>query len=159
MKNRIPFFILCIALLSMSVGCMTEKRVYQVSVHNQLAQPITVWLVKQYGPLEQGWESPEDVAVSHPITDDLLPSIVVMPGTTRKSGAIVGRFDKDKGRAYLRVYLGTPTLTDMLAIGEGSLSRLDLLLQPGANAFDIDEEVGRITGNRVPTTQEVPAQP
>ena len=70
-----------------------------------------------------------------------------------------GKFDKEKGRAYLRVYLGTPTLTEMLAIGKGSLSRLDLLLTPGANAFVVDDEVEKIVGKRVPTTQGIAAPP
>ena len=67
-----------------------------------------VSLVKEYGPVEQGWESPEDIAESHPITDEFLPSIVVEPGKTRSSTPTEGSFDKMKGRAYLRVYLGTP---------------------------------------------------
>ncbi len=153
MKCRLQFFILCVALLGMSVGCMTEKRVYQVSVKNDLAEPITVWLVKEYGPVETGWESPEDVAVSHPITDDSLPAIRVPPGKTASRGPIEGDFDKSQGRAYLRVYLGTPTLTEMLAMGTGSLSRLDLLLQPGANAFVVEDEVGKLVGKPVPATQ------
>jgi hypothetical protein len=159
MKSRLPLFVLCVALLGMSVGCMTEKRVYQVSVKNDLAEPITVCLVKEYGPVEKGWESPEDVAVSHPITDDFLPSIVVAPGKSRSSAPVEGSFDKVKGRAYLRVYLGTPTLTEMLAIGKGSLSRLDLLLQPGTNSYVVDEEVGKIVGNRVPSTEPAVVQP
>jgi hypothetical protein len=153
MRSRLQFSILCVALLGMSVGCMTEKRVYQVSVHNDLAEPITVWLVKEYGPVEQGWESPEDVAVNNPITDDQMPAIKVPPGKTASRGPVEGEFDKSKGRAYLRVYLGTPTLTEMLAMGKGSLSRLDLLLQPGSNAFVVDDEVGRIVGKPAATTQ------
>jgi len=162
MKRRLCYSVLCVALLGMSVGCMSEKRVYQVSVRNDLAEPITVWLVKEYGPVEAGWESPEDVAVENPITDEVLPAIKVPPGKTASRGPIEGRFDKFKGRAYLRVYLGTPTLTEMLAMGKESLSRLDLLLQPGANAYVVDEQVGRIAGTRVaPTTQPEapPTQP
>ena len=159
MKPRFPLFVLCVALLGMSVGCMTEKRIYQVSVKNNLAQPITVWLVKEYGPVEQGWESPEDIAESHPITDEFLPSIVVEPGKTRSSTPTEGSFDKMKGRADPRVYLGTPALTEMLAIGAGSLSRLDLLLQPGANSYVVDEEVGKIVGKRVPSTEPAIVQP
>jgi hypothetical protein len=162
MKRRLCYSVLCVALLGMSVGCMSEKRVYQVSVRNDLAEPITVWLVKEYGLVEAGWESPEDVAVENPITDDRMPAITVPPGKTASRGPIEGRFDKFKGRAYLRVYLGTPTLTEMLAMGKDSLSRLDLLLQPGANAYVVNEQVGRIAGTRVaPTTQPdvPPTQP
>ncbi len=143
-------YILLLPLLVASVGCMTEKRSYQVTVENKLSRPVTVWLVKEYGPMEDGWLSPEQIAtLANPPADDHLPAVVLPPGRHADRGPINGSFDPVHGRAYLRVYSGTPTLTEMLAIGKGSLSRMDLLLQPGANAFEIDDDDGLMKATKV----------
>jgi len=40
-------------------------------------------------------------------------------GRPPAQGALEGDFDKARGRALVRVYAGTPTLTQTLAIGRG----------------------------------------
>lgn len=148
--------LLYLLLLVVGTGCYTEQRAYQVSVHNQLAQPITCWMVKEDGPQENGWLSPEDIGVANPVSDDRLPDVIVPAGKTASCGPILGKFDKERGRAYLRVYAGTPTLTEMLAIGRNSMSRLDLLLEPGPNAFTIDAPAGILTASKTAATQPSP---
>lgn len=131
-------------LIVLSVGCSTERRSYDVAVENRLATPITFWLTKEYGPMEAEWLSPEQVAtLTDPPDDDKLPDIVVPPGRTMTTrGPLTGSFDKARGRAYLRVYSGSPTLTEMLAMGRGSLHRADVLLRPGANRVIVQDKNG-----------------
>jgi hypothetical protein len=71
-----------------------------------------------------------------------------------------GRFDPDRGRAFLRVYAGTPNLTQMNAISQGSPDRLDVPLEEGQNRIEIKPaEDGSMTAERVigpwPATQPV----
>lgn len=136
-------------------GCSTEMRSYQVSVRNDTQQPITGWMVKEFGPDEIGWESPEEMGLQNPDEDSRqLPDIVVPPGRAAISAPVPGRFDKLQGRVYLRVYAGTPTLTQMLAMDRNSMSRTDVLLLPGRNAVVVDDNSGYLHGVRV--GQELP---
>ncbi len=151
MPSRVFIFA---ALLLGTVGCMSEKRTYQVSVQNQLSVPITVWLVKENGPAESKWLSPEDIGMANPISDENLPDIVVPPGKTATRPPLEGKFDKDRGRAYLRVYQGTPSLTEMLASDKGEMNRLDLLLDPGVrNDFVVDDHAGYLSATKIPATE------
>ena len=121
------------AALAAGVGC-TETRTYTVAVRNDLGRPVTVCLTKAYSPPEDGWESPEEAAgPGHPASDERPPGVVVRPGKTAREGPISGDFYRDRGRAVLRVYSGTPTLTQMNSISRGDLDRLDVDLRPGVN--------------------------
>ena len=124
--------------LAVGVGC-TETQMYSVSVRNTTARPVTVCLTKTYGPAEPGWESPEQMAgPAYPASDERPPGAVVLPGKTASEGPIPGDFYRDRGRAVLRVYGGTPTLTQMNAISPGSPDRLDVPLHPGGNAVVVE---------------------
>lgn len=133
-----------LGLLFSAIGCSSEQRHYELSVENQLAKPITFWLVKQHGPMEDGWLSPEQIAtLAAPPEDDQLPAVVVPAGKTASTrGPVTGEFDKARGRAFMRVYSGTPTLTEMLAVGRGSANRLDVPLRPGRNRVVIHDRNG-----------------
>jgi hypothetical protein len=139
-----PRHFLIVPMLAITVGCMTERRSYQVAVENKLDHPISFWLVKEHGPTEPGWLSPEQVATeANPPADDNLPAVVVPPGKTATTrGPIEGDFDKERGKAIVRVYAGTPTLTQTLAIGRGSLGRIDVPLQPGPNHLIVRDNNG-----------------
>jgi hypothetical protein len=155
MKTRL---LLAVPLLLMAIGCSTETRTFEVSVQNRTSKPISLWTVKEYGPPETAWLSPEQVAVlANPPADDQLPGQVIPPGQTAiNKTPLEGKFDKIRGRAFARIYEGTPTLTQMLAIDRGSLSRLDLPLQPGFNSFIIEDDGGLITAVRKSQTSEAP---
>lgn len=158
-------FLLSVPLLLLAIGCSTETRTYEVSVQNRTSKPISLWTVKEYGPPEAAWLSPEQVAVlANPPADDQLPGQIIAPGQTAISKKpIEGTFDKVRGRAFARIYEGTPTLAQMLAIDRGSLSRLDLPLQPGFNGFVIKDDGGLLSATREsqaqasPTTQPSPS--
>ena len=69
----------------------------------------------------------------------------------------------ERGRAFLRVYLGTPTLTEMNAISPGSADRMDLALDPGLNRIEIKPaDGGGMTAVRVngpwPATRPAPRE-
>ncbi len=148
-----------VALLLLCGGCATETRTYSLIVRNELTTPVEVCVTKMYGPDEAGWESPEQLAAPpHPASDQTAPGAVLQPGKTATRGQFTGRFDRDRGRAILRIYAGTPTLTEMNAISSGSENRVDIPLLQGENRLAIlrDEE-GRIKAVRVsgawPATQ------
>jgi hypothetical protein len=146
-------------LLVMGVGCVTETRTYTLAVRNGLNSPVSICLTKTYGPDEDVWISPEElVEPPHPATDQKPPGAVLLPGQTATRGPFTGEFDPYRGRAFLRVYLGTPNLVQMSAISKGSPDRLDVPLDVGMNQIEIkDGEGGRMTAVRVtgpwPTTQ------
>jgi hypothetical protein len=84
--------------------------------------------------------------------------MVIPPGKTLNGPPFTGRFDRDRGRAFLRVYAGTPNLTQMNAISPGSPDRLDVPLDLGMNRIEIKKgENGSMTAEKVegewPTTQ------
>ena len=135
-------------LLASAVGCSSQTVQYQVSVVNHGAKPITVWLLKEHSGPQKGWASPEQVAMSEPATDNHLPDVVVPPGKTATRPTLLATFENPHGRAVLRVYDGTPTLTEMLAINRGDQQRLDLVLEPGLNAFIISDEDGAMNVTR-----------
>ena len=142
-------------MLLLAVGC-SETRSYHVKVENHTSGAVTVWLTKESGPVEDGWMSPEQLAMSNIMEDDKLPAKVIPSGKTLVSpGEVTGEFDPTHGRAIMRVYSGQPTLSETLAIGRTSVSRLDLVLEQGENHFIIDDKTGIIHAQRVaPTYQE-----
>ena len=148
MHVRCTLLPLTLLLLCAGVGCSTEKKTFDVSVENHLDKPITFWLVKEHGPMEDGWLSPEDIGMlANPPEDDALPDVVVPPGKTATTPRpLTGTFEKGRGRALLRVFAGTPTLPQMLAMDHGSADRLDLLLKPGRNRVVIKDKYGLIDG-------------
>jgi hypothetical protein len=131
--------LLLVSLLGVTTGCMTHDVTYKVAVENRLSKPVTLWLVKDEGPEQTGWLSPEQVAESSPSSDDELPDVVLKPSETGRIGPLSGAFYQGAARASLRIYGGTPTLTQMLATGRGGLNRFDYSLQPGMNDVVIQE--------------------
>lgn len=126
-------------------GCaMNQTRTYEVSVKNQLARPITIWLTKDGPPAEAGWKSPEHLSMEVPGQEERIPGIVVPPGKTANTGAVKGQFAPET-HGVLRVYGGQLTFSQILAVSRGSTERLDVVLHPGPNAIVIEQREGRIS--------------
>jgi hypothetical protein len=138
---KIPYLrrLLLVPILATATGCATNAT-YKLSVENKLDKPVTLWLVKDDGPEQPGWLTPEQVAETSPATDDQLPDVVVNPNETAKIGPVTGSFYGRVPRASLRIYGGKPDLTQMLAMGRGGLDRLDFVLQPGVSNLVIQEK-------------------
>ena len=66
--------------------------------------------------------------------------MVLKPSETARIGPLAGAFYRGAARASLRIYGGTPTLTQMLAAGRGGLNRFDYSFQPGLNDVVILEK-------------------
>lgn len=143
--------------LPLLVGCLSETRTYSLSVRNGLDTPIRVCLTKTNGPPEPGWETPEELAAPpHPASDQRQPGVLLRSGQTATKSDVVGDFDRRFGRAFLRVYRGDPTLTEMNAISAGSVNRVDVPLSPGMNRLVIiTGSDGRMSTDR-PTSTEPP---
>ena len=134
---RFPFA----AVLSLAlVGC-SATQTYQVSVRNNTNGPVTIGLVKEGGPFERQWASPEDAAIH-----DAEPSprmwAAVPAGKTADTGPITGKFD-NKSQAILRVYQGNLNLTQILSVNRDAPDRVDLPLHPGLNQIQVNDRNGR----------------
>ena len=91
MRTTLLFFLLIAA------GCESyETRVYDVSVKNDSAGPITIWLTKNGAPFEPGWLAPEEIAIESPKQPEkIIGGVVVPQGKTADTGPRQGRFLSD----------------------------------------------------------------
>lgn len=134
-----------LSLLCVLVGC-SQTRTYDVSVTNRTDRPITVALIKEGGPYQPEWASPEDVAIrGQPVSQTSWKTLP--PGRTADTGTVKGKFYRD-ARVDLRVYQGNLGLSQMLAVDRDAPNRLDLPVQPGANRFVVTDADGRFTALR-----------
>ena len=134
---------LLLLMLLLTTGCFNQTRTFSLAVKNDLDQPVTICLTKTHGPPEQGWESPEQlIQPPHPASDQTPPGAVIEPGQTATRPEFTGVFDPNRGRAYLRIYVGKPTLTAMNAISPGNPDRMDFPLEPGPNRIEIRNAPG-----------------
>ena len=137
MKPR-AMFCLLLPLMMLTTGCFTATRTFSMSVKNELDKPVWICVTKTHSPSERGWESPEElIEPPHPASDQRAPGMGIPPGKTLNAPPFTGEFDPERGRAILRVYAGTPTLTEMNAISPGSGSRMDIPLDDGLNRIEI----------------------
>jgi hypothetical protein len=125
-----------------TIGCsQVQDRSYQVSVRNQSATPVTVWLTKD-GPLyERDWRSPEDLAIESRNADEMIAGAIVKPGETATVGPLPGKF-MPTTNAILRVYHGQHNFSGLLAISKGSPDRREFELTPGENNFTVRNDGG-----------------
>ena len=133
-------------LALVAVGCSSDTKIYsfQVSVKNATNRPITIWLVKDGPPVEQGWRSPEQLAMSLPGHEERISGKVIPAGKTADTGNLDGKFAPGT-YAWLRVYDGQQRLSEILAISRGNPARLDVPLDPGISRIVIKDRAGRIT--------------
>jgi hypothetical protein len=130
--------LLVVLFLTVAGGCASD-RTYMVRVRNNTPEPITVGFTKDGPVFEDRWASPE---VLSDLPQSRMPphwGVVIEQGQIRIL-QIVGKFDSGT-HAFLRVYTGAATASDLLAKSNGLGTRLDLLLNPkGDNDFVIGED-------------------
>lgn len=111
-------------------ACNTKT--YQVTVINQTGSPITVGVVKDHGPYEEGFAPIEQLAIDSPLESVGPWGFVVPPNKTADTKPVSGKFSGDT-HAYLRVYRGTATNAELISVSPSNPHRLDILLFPGAH--------------------------
>jgi hypothetical protein len=139
-----------LALLLLLPACSGPSRTFDITVKNDLARPITIWLTKSGAPSEEGWRSPEDLAMtSSPQREPRLPGIVLDPGKRGDTGRVNGHFPQGT-QAILRVYLGEHKLSELLAMSRSSTQRIDVPLTPGKNRLVVHERHGAVAVDPMP---------
>lgn len=127
-------------------GCSSTKEYsFDVSVRNATDGPITIWLIKEGPPVEQGWRSPEQVAIQSPGQNERIGGRLVPPGKTASTnGPFKGKFDPGS-TAWLRIYDGKyASFSDLLAVSPKSSRRIDQYLDPGKNHLVVKSRNGKI---------------
>lgn len=129
--------LIALALLPAVVGCSHQS--FEVTATNKTDMPLTVGIVKDGPPYENNLASPGEWAVDTRL--DSLPAWgnVVPAGRTIDSGKVTGSFPAGT-RAYLRVYRGQHSNAELIAIGEPSFDRVDVVLFPGQNEIVIEND-------------------
>ena len=140
--RHVKLFLLA-SLLLLPACASAEKRTCQITVKNETAHPLSLGLVKNGPPTEDGWIAPHEVAMMAPQLADRHWGWVLGPGETKTFGPYAGHFDPGT-HAILRVYGGTPTIDEMLAFSKDDPERLDIYLWPGKNAYVIRFGNGRL---------------
>jgi len=121
-----------LTLIGLSLGSFAcASKTYQVTVVNQTATPITVGVVKDHGPSEEGLTPVERLAIDSSLESMGPWGFVIPPGKTGDTQPITGKFSGG-AQAYLRVYRGTGTNAELISVGSSNPHRLDVLLFPGA---------------------------
>jgi hypothetical protein len=146
----------CIALLTWLValtmvagGCSNAKtREYELYVHNQTSQPISLWLTKDGPPIEAGWRTPEDLAIEM-LDTERFPGRLVPPGDVATHAPVKGEFGP-RTNAVLRVYSGATTVSQILATGRRDPNRLDIVLRPGMNRLAVTDADGKLAVTPTP---------
>jgi hypothetical protein len=138
-----------LSALLLTLGCQSyETRTYDVTVHNQTSEPITIWLTKDGPPFEGPWLSPEDLAIESPHRDESreIGGAVVDAGKTATTMR-KGRFEP-RTHAMLRVYDGARKFEELLATSSESAGRKDVTLPPGKSEYIVEPGPGVITVRR-----------
>jgi hypothetical protein len=147
---RLPLLCLAIFVALICTGCATRTETVDVSVRNDAAQPVTVWLTKIGGPEQEGWRSPESIAINFVVGEEPIGGVIVPPKSTARTGKRSGKFDRES-YPVLRVYRGEMKLSEMLANGKDSPNRADVVLEPGVNRFVVTDPAGKLTVDRADT--------
>ncbi|HVT88586.1 MAG TPA: hypothetical protein VHD56_07025 [Tepidisphaeraceae bacterium] len=116
-----------------------QRRTYDVLVKNDSAKPVTIWLTKDGPAWENGWKSPEDLAIESPKMDERISGVIVPPGKTASTGQVSGEFAPST-QAILRVYLGQRLIHELLAMDRGTHDRIDVTLKPGSNSLLVTDD-------------------
>jgi hypothetical protein len=123
-------------------GCSpTQTRTYDVTVRNQTPGPLTISLAKDGPPYEPAWATPEDVATESPrLREDWRRTQggmkAVPAGRIAEVRGLTGKFESGT-HAYVRVYAGELSISEMLSKSPGSPDRVDIPLVPGTNEITI----------------------
>jgi hypothetical protein len=148
MKSLLLFALLTMCAAA-TAGCHNvQTRSYDISVKNDSTKTVILWLTKNGPPWENGWKSPEEIAVESPRADEPFPFQTVPAGKTATATNVKGQFDAGTD-AILRVYVGQYNFNELLAINRDSPSRIEVKLTPGANQFQVVDSGGLVSVNRV----------
>ncbi|HEV8290337.1 MAG TPA: hypothetical protein VGP94_00370 [Tepidisphaeraceae bacterium] len=135
--------LLILFLLLLPACTQYEKKTFEISVKNETARPLSLGLVKNGPPREQGWIAPHEVAMMAPQLSDRKWGWVLQPGEARKFGPYSGKFEPHV-QAILRIYAGTPTIEELIAFSKEDPERLDIYLWPGKSGYLIRNFGGRL---------------
>ncbi|HEV2294974.1 MAG TPA: hypothetical protein VGR35_14060 [Tepidisphaeraceae bacterium] len=130
-----------------STGCATRTETFEVSVRNDSSRDVVAWLTKVGGPEQEGWRSPESIAINFVVEDEELGGVIIPPGKTARTGKQKAKLNRDS-RAVLRVYRGRMKMSEMLANSKGSPNRADMILDPGVNRFVVTDSAGKLIVTR-----------
>jgi hypothetical protein len=148
-------------LLLTVAGCSTHTETFNITIRNDTPQPVTVVLAKVGKDIryEAGWLTPEDIAVESPEFRDKWSEIPealppLLPGRSAAIFGLRGVFT-DTSHGVVRIYLGEPTISQMIARNAKSFARTEVRLTPGDNwiAVKLDEAGVLVAVPHPPTTQ------
>ena len=153
-RMKFPMLIALVLGAAALTGCATRTETFDVTVRNDSTQDVIAWLTKTGGPEEEGWRSPESIAINFVVEDEELGGVIIPPGNTGRTGKQKAKLNRDS-RAVLRVYRGRMKMSEMLANGSDSPNRADMILDPGVNRFVVTDPGGKLTVTRGggPTTR------
>jgi hypothetical protein len=134
---------LVLSLLLLPACASYEKKSFEIYVKNETVHPLSMGLIKNGPPTEQGWIAPHEVAMMAPQLSDHRWGWVLEPGQSKTFGPYSGRF-AEHVQAILRIYEGTPTIDEMIAFSKDDPDRLDIYLWPGKSAYVIRNHGGRL---------------
>src|SRR4051812_12870701 len=120
-----------------------QKRSFEIAIRNDTVRPISVGLVKNGPPQEEGWIAPHEVMMMAPQLSERKWGAVLKPGETKVLGPYWGRFEPGT-QAILRIYAGTPTIEEMVSYSREDPERLDIYLFPGKSGLVIEYGGGRL---------------
>src|SRR3954467_4229664 len=144
MFNRAFIVLWCVVVLASGGGggCSpTQTRTFDVTVRNQTPGALTLSLAKDGPPYEPAWATPEDVATESPrLREDWRRTQggmkAVPAGRVADVRGLTGKFESGT-HAYVRVYAGELSISEMLSKGRDSPDRVDVPLAPGTNDITI----------------------
>src|SRR3954464_6280426 len=97
--------LLLMTLLVLPACSQEEKRTFEIALKNDTHTALSVGLVKNGPPQEQGWIAPHEVAMMAPQLADRKWGWVIKPGESKKLGPYSGHF-RPGVAGILRVYVG-----------------------------------------------------
>ena len=135
--------LLVLSLLLLPACTSAVTKTFQISVKNETVRPLSLGLVKNGPPTEDGWIAPHEVAMMAPQLADRHWGWVLAPGETKTFGPHSGKFEAQT-QAILRVYAGEPTIDEAISFSKDDPERLDIYLWPGKSAYVIRFGAGRL---------------
>lgn len=135
-------------LLAALLGGCTATHTFEIVVRNQTNDTLVIGHIKRGGPFEAKWATPEEMAEAVTATREHVWGGIIPPGKTAESGPVVGKFSAG-ANAWLLVYRGDLTLSQILATSPGNPGRIILFLDLGRNEFIITERYGELKAERV----------
>lgn len=135
------------AVAGVLVGC-APSRTFDVTIINKTSKPLTVGIIKEGPPQEAQFATVEQQVLNSNSGTAPPWGYIIPAGRTADSPAVTGAFPGGT-LAFLRVYRGEFTNSELMAIGYSSSERIDVLLYPGHNEVVIRENGIRLEAQRL----------